>query len=129
MARSGSDTDFAVNVDQVGDFLFAKRTMRDEIKIQVEYARMIEGVEQPTEWLALVAGWIAALKTLVVKSPDGWDIDQMDPLDDETYAKLARVHRALVEKERSFRSSAGQADKAAGEVQIADGGILVPPQV
>lgn len=129
MARSGSDTDFTVNVDQVGDFLFAKRTMRDEIKIQVEYARMIEGVEQPTEWLALVAGWIAALKTLVVKSPDGWDIDEMDPLDDETYAKMARVHRALVEKERSFRSSTGQADKAAGEVQVVDGGVLVPPQV
>lgn len=103
MARQGNATDFTIDVDGVGTFIFGRRTMRDEIKIQVEYARLIEGVE-PTEWLALVAGWIATLKVLTVMGPDGWDIDGMDPLDDETYARLGKAHQALVDKERSFRS-------------------------
>lgn len=102
MARNGSDTDFTVDVEGVGTFAFGKRSMRDEIKIQVEYARMIEGV-QPTEWLALVAGWLATLRVMTVQAPDGWDLDAMDPLDDDTYAVLGKVHGALTDKERSFR--------------------------
>lgn len=103
MAREGSAADFQVDVDGIGTFIFGKRSMRDEIKIQVEYARLIEGVE-PTEWLALVAGWISVLKVLTVMAPPGWDIDELDPLDDASYAKLGKVHKALTDKERSFRS-------------------------
>lgn len=114
MAREGAATDFELPVDGIGVFRFGKRTMRDEIKIQVEYARMIEGVE-PTEWLALVAGWIAALRVLTVRAPDGWDIEAMDPLDDDTYARLMKVHAALVAQERSFRGRPSQAVEAAGQ--------------
>lgn len=102
MARTPNINDFSIPVDGIGTFTFARRKMADEIKIQVEYARMIDGVE-PTQWLALVCGWMAALKVLTVRAPEGWDIDEMDPLDDDTYAKLGRVHAALIEKERSFR--------------------------
>jgi hypothetical protein len=103
MARTPNITDFTVPVEGVGTFTFGRRKMADEIKIQVEYARMIDGVE-PTQWLSLVCGWMAALRTLTVNAPDGWDIEEMDPLDDETYSKLMRVHAALVDKERSFRT-------------------------
>lgn len=102
MARQGNATDFTVDVDGVGTFTFGRRTMRDEIKIQVEYARLIEGVE-PTEWLESVAGWLATLRVLTVLAPDGWDIDDLDPLDSATYTKLARVNTELATKERSFR--------------------------
>lgn len=115
MARIGSDSDFDVDVDGVGTFRFASRSMRDEIKIQVEFARIIEGVT-PTEWLAVVAGWIAALKVLTVRAPDDWDIDGMDPLDDDTYAKISKVHRLLTEKERSFRRKSSKTNEAAGQV-------------
>lgn len=105
MARKPNVTDFDVPVEGIGTFTFGRRKMADEIAIQVEYARVIDGV-QPTEWLALVAGWISALKVLTVRAPAGWDIDEMDPLDDDTYAKLMQVHAALAEKERSFRPGA-----------------------
>ncbi len=119
MARRGSATDFDVSVEGIGVFTFGRRKMADEIAIQVEYARMIDGV-QPTDWLALVAGWIAALKTLTVRAPAGWDIEEMDPLDDETYAKLMKVHAALTEKERSFRGkhAAVSEGSGSGEVQV-----------
>ena len=128
MMRQPSETDFVVKVEGIGNFTFARRKMALEIEIQVEYAKMLNGAPA-TEWLALVAGWISALKVLTVRAPADWDIDELDPLDDDTYAKLARVHGALTEKENSFRRK--PAGGGEGERQGAgqDGGVLVPPQV
>lgn len=113
MPRITKETDFAVTVDGVGSFTFGRRTMRDEISIQVEYARLIDGVE-PTAWLQAVCGWLSVLKVLTVRAPDGWDLDEMDPLEDETYAKLSRVYESLIDKERSFRRGAKLASEAGG---------------
>ena len=125
MARKGNVTDFQVSVEGVGIFKFGRRNMSDEIKIQVEYARLIEGVE-PTEWLQTVCGWIAAFKVLTVLAPEGWDIDAMDPLDNDTYKNMALVYEALREKERSFRSVPQQVSEAERTGPVQDGGVLVP---
>lgn len=111
MEREAQKTDFVVVVDGVGTFTFARRSMRDEIKIQREFARIIDGVE-PTAWLATVGGWIADLTVLTVDAPEGWNIDSMDPLDDETYARMSRVHDALRKQERSFRGQPTQGVEA-----------------
>ena len=113
MARKPQDTDFVVPVEGIGNFTFGRRAMRDEIAIQVEFARIIDGVE-PTAWLEVVGGWISALRVLTVRAPADWDIDGMDPSDNETYQKLNRVYDALREKERSFRSGSGVASEANG---------------
>ena len=103
MARTPKDTDFAVKIPDVGQFTFARRTMRDEIAIQVEYARIIDGAT-PTDWLGTLAGWLATLKVLTVRAPDGWvDLDALDPFEPDTYAKLSAVFGGLTEKERTFR--------------------------
>lgn len=128
MARSPQATDFAVKVEGVGSFTFAKRTMRDEIAIQVEFARIIDGVE-PTSWLQAVGGWMSTLKVLTVRAPEGWDLENLDPLENDTYAKLNRVYDALAEKERSFRSNQGSGSEAGRAGQGQDGGVLVPAQV
>jgi hypothetical protein len=119
MAREPHPTDFTVPVDGIGTFTFARRRMQEEIKLQAEYARMIDGTT-PTQWLELVAGWIAALKVLTVRAPDGWNIEDMDPLDNETYRKLGVVHKALTDKERSFRTGTSAAGEASGQ---AAGGV------
>ena len=119
MARKGHQTDFDVTVEGIGTFTFGRRKMADEIAIQVEYARIIDGV-QPTEWLALVAGWVSSLKVMTVRAPAGWDINELDPLDDESYAKLAKVHAALAEKERSFRKGDAPNGEGAGQGGGAD---------
>lgn len=128
MQRPSKPTDFRVPVPGVGDFVFGKRTMRDEIATQVEYARMIDGVA-PTPWLEAVCGAIADLKTLTVKAPDGWDLDALDPHDPETYKNLIAAHRALLDQERSFRPGAAKADQAPGQGSIADDRVPVSPQV
>ena len=113
MARAPSLSDFNVSVEGVGNFTFARRKMDDEIAVQVEFARMINGVE-PTAWLQAVCGWLAALRVLTVRSPDGWSLDDLDPLEDDVYARLSKVHAALVEKERSFRRGRAPDSPAAG---------------
>lgn len=113
MPRTAKENDFTVKVDGVGTFTFGRRTMRDEITIQVEYARIIDGVE-PTAWLQALGGWLSVLRTLTVRAPDGWDLDAMDPLDTETYARLNKVYEALVEQERSFRRGSKPASQGSG---------------
>lgn len=114
MPRIPRETDFTVDVNGVGRFTFARRTMRDEMAIQREYADIVQGVI-PTDWLTAVGGWMSTLRVLTVHAPSGWVLDDLDPLDDGTYEKMARVHSALVEKERSFRRGSEQASQAGGQ--------------
>jgi hypothetical protein len=125
MARTPQDTDFVVKVEGVGAFTFGKRTMRDEIAIQVEFARIIDGVE-PTAWLQTVGGWMSTLRVLTVRAPAGFSVDDLDPLDDETYATMGKVYDALAEQERSFRRQKNGGSKGAGAASGQDGGVLVP---
>lgn len=113
MARMPKETDFVVKVEGAGTFTFARRTMRDEIEVQREYARIVDGVT-PTAWLEAVGGWMSVLSVLTVRAPGDWDIEAMDPTDDETYVKLSKVYEALREKERSFRRQPAQSGEGAG---------------
>lgn len=128
MARRSQKTDFIVDVEGIGSFTFAKRTMADEIKIQVEYARLIEGVE-PTEWLSRVGGWISTLKVLTVRAPAGWDIDDMDPLDEKVYEDMMLVYLALRAKEDSFRGKHGAGSQEGGQAESEDNRLLVSETV
>jgi hypothetical protein len=113
MSRLSNETDFTVVVEGVGRFVFGQRKMRDELAIQREFARIIDGVE-PTAFLQAVGGWMSALKVLTVSAPDGWNPDDLDPLDDASYQKLKKVFDALTDQERSFRRPQRSAGEAAG---------------
>lgn len=129
MARAPSNTDYLVPVDGIGNFTFARRRLRDELAIAAEFSRLTEGVETPTPFLESVAGWVSTLKVLTVKAPDDWNIDEMDPIESDTYDKLMRVHAALREKEGSFRSGTKQASEAQRTGDVADAGVLVSADV
>lgn len=112
MKRTPRPTDFDVTVEGVGNFVFASRTLGDEIAIQREYANIIGGVESPTDWLVTMAGWLSVLRTITVRAPEGWDLESMDPLASETYEKLYKTYTALREKEDSFRQGVGASGQA-----------------
>lgn len=128
MSRQPSATDFTVSVEGIGAFTFAKRTMRDELRIAAEFSRVCEGVEEPNEFLRTVGSWISTLRVLTVSAPAGWDLDEMDPLDEDTYANLFKVHFALREKEGSFRRK-GKTGQGAGPEVGEESAVLVSPQV
>lgn len=120
MARAAHSTDFNLTVEGVGIFVFGRRTLGDQIKINVEFARLIEGVE-PTAWLDTVGTWLSTLKVLMVRCPEEFVVDDLDPLDDNTYAKLKLIYQALVEQERSFRRKPVPPGPPSGEAKGGDG--------
>lgn len=129
--RFPSDTDFEVTVDGVGLFRFARRTMAEEIKIQAEYAKYLNGADA-TPWLASVAGWLATLRVLIVRAPAGWgpeNLEDLDPLDEQVYAKLSQIHGGLRDAEREFRRKPDAQRQGAGAANGGDGGVGVPASV
>lgn len=127
MARVRSTSDFAVPVEGIGTFMFARRTMRDEIKISVERARLLDGVE-PEPWLSLVTTWICTITVLASSMPEGFgDPMELDPSDNDSYTKLKAVFDALYEKELSFRQKRGSGEPAQGQGSGADGAVPVAP--
>lgn len=126
--RIESSSDFPVQVEGIGTFIFGYRKLQDELRIQVEYARITESVPA-TVWLFNLATYISALRVLLVKAPDGWDLDELDPLDEETFIQIERVFSALRAKEDSFRPKRAKAGEAPGKGDVPNDGVLVPPEV
>lgn len=124
-----SATDFYVEVEPLGTFTFAKRTMRDELRIMAEVSRLTEGLDNPTTELRVLAGYIAPLKVLTVKAPEGWDIDTMDPLDQSVYDNIVKVFHALRDKESSFRPGATPPGQAVRPTDSKDNGVLVSKEI
>lgn len=120
---------YSVEVEGVGVFFFAKRTMRHEFKIQAEYSRLTEGVDTPTANLEYIAGVFSTLRVLTVKAPDGWDLDALDPLESADFEKVIRVHAALRAKEGSFRRQQADDGARAGEGNRGVGGVPVSTAV
>lgn len=122
-------TDFYVEVEGIGRFRFARRSMRDEFQIGAEYSRLTEGVSTPTPWLEHMATMVSNLKVLAVTVPADWDIDRMDPLDEESYSRIIKVHKVLREQEDSFRGRIGKAGKETGQDPGEDTAVLVPEEI
>lgn len=96
---------FPLNVPDVGDFLFRKRRVPDQIKIQAEASRLTGGPCEDVNLTDFALAW-ATLKTLTETGPEGWDMDGMDPLDADDTDKVWTVWRALRREELSFRKGA-----------------------
>lgn len=127
--RKAYATDFTINVKSAGQFRFARRTMRDEFHIGAEYSRLTEGVDTPTPWLDQMASMVSQLKVLAVSTPSDWDIDIMDPLDDETYRKISDVYTALRLKESSFRQRNDAKSEESGQGSGEDAPVLVQEEI
>lgn len=113
MSRQSKDTDFTVPVEGIGTFTFGRRKMVDEFAIQREYADIISGVT-PTAVLDCLATWFSTFRVMTVRAPAGWDLEEMDPLDESTYDRLKQVYDALSEKELSFRRKPGALGEGSG---------------
>lgn len=126
--RLAQPTDFFEDVEGIGRFRFAHRKMNDEIQIQRLFAEYTGGVE-PTAWLLTLGEYLSTLRVLTVSAPEGWDLDNLDPLDEETYARLGRVFVALREREETFRGRSKPQSEGRGTADAEHSGSLVSPDV
>lgn len=127
--RKPASSDYTFEVPNIGRFRYAKRTMKDEMRIGVEFSRITEGAEVLAPYFSLFATAIATQNVLLVEAPEGWDIDAMDPADDDTITKIVAVHMAFRDKERSFRAKSGEGSETSGPKDGQDNGVLVPATV
>ncbi|HKT53702.1 MAG TPA: hypothetical protein VJP88_04580 [Caulobacteraceae bacterium] len=100
-----SPSEFVADVEGIGQFLFAKRTMRLDIKAAVELRRLTEGVLMDEYSMTFMQA-IADLKVLTLDGPKDYradELDDLDPYNDRHHAAILLIWGALREKERSFR--------------------------
>ncbi len=114
--RTPKDTDFALDVEGFGRFIFARRTKEDVFKIRARYAALTENHYTADGRVAdFGALAIVTLQTLMVSAPDTFDLDAIDPLLDDDFDKdPLKVFEALRERELSFRPKPAKASEAAG---------------
>lgn len=106
--RAAGPFDFDVVVPEAGTFKFAKRTMRDEIRIG-NLTRELVG-DAPQSGTGDVSAPIfyarafATVTVLMVEAPGGWNPESLDPEADNSFIELEAVFLALRAKESSFRA-------------------------
>lgn len=101
--RAAAETDFTIPLPEVGDFVFARRTMGDMIKIRSDYLKLI-GTNDGDYEMDLFCGFTAAYNTLIVSHPESWTSD-LSALDVNAVGmdKVFELSNLLYAKESSFR--------------------------
>lgn len=116
MARVPSISDFPVDVEGIGRFMFARRNMVDMIRIRGEYNSLTSGSydEQGNVTDISALGYIS-IQRLLVSAPANFALDDLDPLTEDDYDdKIMKIYFALREKEASFRPKPAPAKQEAG---------------
>lgn len=114
----------------LGRFRFARRTIRDTFRIRSYYSRLTDGhYDEKGDAADLVAWSFAQVQVLLVGPPAGFNLEELDPLVDESWEiKALSIFKALRDKELSFRPptpDAVQNESAKPEVNVSAG--VSPP--
>lgn len=109
----------------MGTFIFRKRTMQDSLLIQAEFERLAAGNTDAASRLAAEA--LATLPRLLVESPPGFSLDELDPLDPDDWTKLGAIFGGLRDAEVTFRRGPAQQRQGMGAGAVGDGRVPVSP--
>jgi hypothetical protein len=131
--RNPSKSDFPLEVDGIGSFVFARRTVRDRFRITSEYMRLTGGVAVEGTDFSVVAEAHATIGVLMVDAPDHFS-SMLDPAtvsvdEDADDEKISTVFFALRAKELSFRPKSNKVSEVEGETSGGEHRILVQEPV
>ena len=96
---------FPVEVPDLGTFMFRKRTIRLQARIEAETLRILGGPVSDPLLYERTRGQ-ATLESLMASPAEGFKLDDLDPLDPEDVAKIDRIMEALQAEEARFRGRA-----------------------
>ena len=96
---------FVVTLPEIGAFEVKRRTLKVQMQVHAELNRLTEGapLASLSDWFVDLCALVAELRVLIVRAPEGWSLDEIDPLDDG-YEQLRAVYRAIREQEGRFRA-------------------------
>jgi len=98
---------FPVQVEGIGNFVFRKRQYGDQIWIENKAVEILGGPAL-TPQLQSVALATATLIRLTVPRDCPWNVETLDPLDDDATPQLWKVYGELRLAEDRFRKGAGE---------------------
>jgi hypothetical protein len=129
--RAPSQSDFSVDVPDVGRFIFARKTIGDVFRIRSRYNSLTEGFYNENGSVAdFGALALVTLTTLCVSAPEGHAPAELDPLmSDDWEERVIKIYGALRTKEGSFRRQPAQGSEGSGQVDGGDVRVLVPAEV
>ena len=112
--RTARESDFFIDLPEVGMFRFGKRTFRDRADIKAAYLRYAKEWGDEDQELAAYSSMLAVYKILCVECPSGWenveDMEVTETLDN----KLFELFRELSAKEEQFRKGASEGGETTG---------------
>lgn len=108
-----ADEVFHVNVDGVGKFTFRRRTYELGLEIESRVLKSVGNDFQAHPVFVRAARKYQDLRVLTVDAPDGWDLTDMDPLDQDQIDQVEKVWEAFREAEDTFREERKAKRKAA----------------
>jgi hypothetical protein len=95
---------FQVDVKGIGTFEFKRRTIEDELAIQSRFHRIIGNAENLPEPLMFYAAAVAIFSVLLVKSPEFWSLDGLDPFEESSFQEIATVFTVFMEADLAHRN-------------------------
>lgn len=118
--RAPKDTDFSVSLPSVGEFVFARRTLGDAMKIRARYLRLLSesGASENEDFDPELSGYanvIATISVLLVQAPTAqWADPQSIDLvaTPEATDQVVALYSLLGEKEDSFRNQTTRSGQA-----------------
>lgn len=94
-----------VDVEGVGQFEFQHRTLTLQVGVEAIMNRMLDGPVSD-ERLLYVARAIATIKKLAIKVPEGFDLEAIDPIDENEVEGVLKAYGGLLDAEATFRRPA-----------------------
>lgn len=89
-------------IEGVGAFVFKRRTMGLGIAVEAEMVRIMGGSFVSHGGIVTASRQLADLRVLTAQAPEGWDLEELDPFDDDASEKLTKVWEAFREAEITF---------------------------
>lgn len=123
------DKTYRVEIDGWGEFVVNRLTMGRNMEVAAEYERHLRGMQNTTREFRALANTMATAKVLVAVAPEGWSLDDLDPLDPQTYERLFDLASKIDQQERFFRSAPGGHGPRHGEESGGVGGVVVSQDV
>ena len=121
------DSDYLIDLPNVGTFRFAKATLSDRAAIRSRYIAIVK--DSADAELQAFAAILAKHATLCVDAPDGWDsLDDME-MTDWHEQQLITLYSMLYGLESSFRSGAGKGSQAQGQGVVSNVSTLVSDEI
>lgn len=103
--------------------------MRDQIRIEVEAHRLLDGEDSPPAGLRQFAVMLSTLVCLLESAPASVDFDALDPLDPESFSMLEEVYAALRSAEDTFRGKSAGAGASGSQGRGGSDADVVPGEV